>query len=331
MNGNGITVVIPTKNRHADLMVALRSVASQSRIPDEIVIIDQSAEEINLARRHDVQGWFAGRSQILWIHDRSIPGLVAAKREGVRISSYKIVCFLEDDVVLDPDFISELVDAMHADDGLVGCSGVVTDVPFGPAYALLHRIFHRGLFDDPRPWIYSNWRRLETAPIPSIALSGGLSAWRRMVFEHVSFDTINGFHMLEDIDFSTRVAMATKQRMAIIPTARLEHHFAHAGRASMGHREARKVCEYITFLRTRPHRRVDLLWLGWVLVGVAMMAIATSAKNRSFRPVAGMLRGLRDGTTRRVQRITAVSQRADAPSPTPSPSWSPDPQGSPRR
>ncbi len=304
MMTSGLTIVIPTKNRHDDLMVALHSIAVQTRMPEEIVLVDQSAIEIDAARHATVCEWFSGRTQIRWIHDRSIQGLVAAKREGVRHASFGIVCFLEDDIVLDVAFVEEIARAMEADLGLVGCSGVVTDVPFGPIFALLHAVFHRGLFSDPRPRIYANWRSLGDAPIPAVTLSGGLSAWRREVFLRIPFDTVNGFHMLEDVDFSTRVALAGQGRMAIVPTARLEHHFAPAGRASMGLREAKKACEFVLFLRTRPHRSSDVLWLAWVLMGVALQALAKSLRNLCARPIAGVMRGIWEGATRPISRLS---------------------------
>jgi hypothetical protein len=107
---------------------------------------------------------------------------------------------------------------------------VVTDVPFGMVYAAFHALFHRGVFADPRPWIYATLEGRGSSAIPSHALSGGLSAWRKEVFSEVPFDTSNGFHMLEDLDFSTRVRARFGDRMAILPGARLEHHFAPAGR-----------------------------------------------------------------------------------------------------
>ena len=56
------------------------------------------------------------------------------------------------------------------------------------------------------------------ALIPSDYISGGLSAYRREVFEAVPFDVENGFFALEDIDFSTRVARAYGSRLYINPT-----------------------------------------------------------------------------------------------------------------
>lgn len=39
---NTITAVIPTRNRPVDLVKAVASVLSQTRLPDEFMIVDQS-------------------------------------------------------------------------------------------------------------------------------------------------------------------------------------------------------------------------------------------------------------------------------------------------
>ena len=74
-------------------------------------------------------------------------------------------------------------------------------------------------------------------------LSGGLSCWRRRLFEVVEFDTTNGFFMLEDIEFSTRVVRAMGHHLYINPQARLEHHCSPVNRDRHGTRQRRKMIE----------------------------------------------------------------------------------------
>ena len=302
-----LTVVIPTKNRHRDLCVALASVAAQSCAPSEVLLIDQSDERLAESERARLQGMLGDRVHLRWIHDPSIRGLVHAKSVGAANATGAIVCFLEDDIVLEQDYLASILEGFRCNPALVGASGVVTDVPFSKAYAAFHALFHRGVFHDSRPWIYVTLHGRGAAAIPSHALSGGLSAWRREVFAEVPFDTANGFHMREDLDFSTRVRARFGDRLAILPGARLEHHFAPAGRAVMGTRERRKVIEFITFYRTRPTRLVDAAWLAWLLVGVGMAAVATSVKHLSVKPLVGIASGLLAGTRKAILPLPDIS------------------------
>ena len=54
-------------------------------------------------------------------------------------------------------------------------------------------------------------------------LSGGLSAWRSYVFEAVPFDVENNLFMVENIDFSYRVADYFGNNLFINTRARLSH------------------------------------------------------------------------------------------------------------
>ena len=307
MISNALTVIIPTKNRHRDLCTAIDSIALQFQAPEELLVIDQSDEAPSAAELDRLHGVLGRSVDLRWIHDTSIQGLVHAKAVGAALAKGGIVCFLEDDIVLEREYLASILDAFVGDPALIGASGVVTDVPFGKGYAAFHALFHRGVFDDPRPWIYVTLQGRGSAAIPSHALSGGLSAWRKEVFDEVPFDTANGFHMLEDLDFSTRVRARFGDRLAILPGARLEHHFAPAGRAAMGTRERRKVIEFITFYRTRPTRAVDVAWLAWLLVGVGAAAVVTSARHLSVKPLVGFTSGLLAGPRKAVLPLPDVS------------------------
>jgi GT2 family glycosyltransferase len=315
MKSLSLSIVIPTKDRHRDLCNAIDSIAAQARLPNELLLIDQSSSAPSDVELSRIRLQLGPTVDLRWIHDPSIRGLVHAKQVGASLAFGDLVCFLEDDIVLEREFVLAIWRGFEQDPRLVGASGVVTDVPFGRTYAALHTMFHRGIFDDPRPWIYATLGKRGHAPISSHALSGGLSAWRQCVFAEVPFDTVNGFHLLEDLDFSTRVRSAFGDRLAILPAARLEHHFAPAGRASVGGREKRKVIEFITFFRTRPVKALDWLWLAWLLVGVAASAAATSIRMVSLRPLTGVAAGLVEGLRKCIHPISqasANSARGDA-------------------
>ena len=307
-----LTVIIPTKNRMRDLMVALRAVAAQTRRPEEIVLVDQSDEAPDPAIRGELERAFGGLTEIRWMHDASIAGLVAAKRVGVIHSTGDAICFLEDDVVPEPEFLERLAATLMGDAGVIGCCGIVTDAPFGWLYAAFHAVFHRGIFRDRRPWIFVACRHRPGPRVLVDTISGGLSMWRREVFRRVPFDTVNGFHMLEDVDFSTRVARCLRGRVAIVPGARLEHRFAAAGRASIGQRERRKVVEYFQFLRTRPHSPLDAACLAWVILGSGLSAFAAAFRHRSVQPMVGIARGVIDGFGRRAEPLGSPALELEA-------------------
>jgi len=293
-----VSVIIPTKNRLQDLMKAIDSISKQSRPPEQLVLVDQSAQPISADCLASVHCLLPASCELNYVYNTRISGLVEAKHVGVAHTTGDIVCFLEDDIVLEPEYLSQIETSFLADPEICGMSGVVTNTPRpSRTYVFFHELFHCGIFEDPRPRVYADLARRNTDVFQSIlirspALSGGLSAWRKEVFGRVSFDLASGFHMLEDIDFSIRVHREFGPCLYINPRARLAHNFAPAGRDSFGRRESRKVREFITFYKKHRRDFRDTFWLAWLLLGIAVASGAVSVRHMTPKPIAGVFIGI---------------------------------------
>lgn len=293
-----ISTVIPTRNRPHDLLRAVKSVAMQHRSPDELLIIDQSTGEES---KRAVLGYFATLDQpikLTYIHDIRIKGLVEAKERAVKESTGSVVSFLEDDIVLTPRYFLLMEQSFLEHLEMLGCSGVVTNVPdCGPVYRWLFKLFHRGIFFDPRIDLYGRVDHpAQGRLVRSRYLSGGLSAYRRGVLERVPFDTVNDFFMLEDIEYSTRVAKVFGDGHFYVNTAvRLEHHMSPVNRERSGFRWERKFREFICFYKKHRGESGAVLHLVWLLIGLGLEAVFVSLRTLSFGPLLGAIRGLVHG------------------------------------
>ncbi len=295
-----LTSVIPTKNRPSDLVKAVISIFAQTRLPDELIIVDQSLgnESRNLVESLALEYKY---THLFYIHDSGISGLVDAKRVAAEHAKGDMVCFLEDDVVLESDFIEQILLGFTRQPDMMGCCGIVTNPPRRTAaYEILFQLFHRGIFRDDRVALYGRFNGRENKLIPSEALSGGLSAWRREVFQVVPFDVVNGFHMFEDIDFSTRVARYFGSRLYINPNARLEHHSSPVNREVLGPRQRRKLTECIVYYKKRYDWPGANFALPWLLLGMLLESVVQSYSVRSLGPLQGYFAGLRDGFAKKV-------------------------------
>ena len=295
-----LTAVIPTRNRAAELARAVASVRTQTRAPDELIIVDQSAGDES---RRAVEACMAGepRTQLVYVHDSGIAGLVEAKRVAAQQARGDIVCFLEDDVTLEPDYMEEIEKGFVERPEMKGCSGIVTNPPRKPfGYEVIFHLFHRGIFRDNRVGIFGRFQGRGHAMIASEMLSGGLSAWRREVFAAVPFDVANGFHLLEDNDFSTRVAKHFGPRLYINPNARLEHHWSPVNRDALGPFQRRKLTAYITYYKKRRDWPGATAALPWLLLGLFLEASFQSLAAGSIAPLKGYFAGMREGCAKRV-------------------------------
>lgn len=300
-----ITAVIPTRNRPDDLERALASICAQSRLPNELLIIDQSPNDASRVRIEQFLKNSASTLAVVYVHDPMITGLVAAKKAAVARAHGDVVCFLEDDVVLEQDYIEQLELGFVGQPDMIGSCGIVTNLPpLPPFYFGLFHFFHRGIFYDARVGVHGVVAGSALPLIRSDYLSGGLSAYTKTVFELVPFDVENGFFALEDIDFSTRVARAFGPRLYINPNARLAHHMSPLNRAVLGARQERKVREFVVFYKKRRGDAARAAHLGLLIAGLLLEAAFQAVQHRSFRPLPGYFRGLWHGARWKVRKIT---------------------------
>ena len=295
-----LTVVIPTRNRPADLTNAIKSLCYQSRLPDELIVVDQSVDHLSVRSVKSLEALMK-KFKLIYIHDSTILGLVEAKSVAVKNASGQIICFLEDDIVLEADYIRQIELGFIKQPNMIGCCGVITNPPkVGFLYKFLFKIFHRGIFEDSRISVHGKYSGFNNNLKQSNMLSGGVSAWRREVFDNVEFDVANGFHMFEDIDFSTRVAHHFGNRLFINPNARLAHYCSPINRDVLDIRQRRKVTECFTYYKKRKDWPSAAISFYWLLLGMLLEAMFQSFSCLSFKPIQGYMLGLRDGYTKKI-------------------------------
>lgn len=108
-----LSVVIPTHNRPLELARLLASIEPipSSEVPTEVVVVDDGSVAgtyDELAKNHP---------DVRWIH-QSQSGPATARNRGWRAATGEIVVFVDDDVVLDPDALVRLRDAVAVDDAV---------------------------------------------------------------------------------------------------------------------------------------------------------------------------------------------------------------------
>jgi len=272
------------------LWLTLKSLSKQTLTPKKIVIIDQSSIPIF---KLDGKEFQILKGLITYINTYPAVGLVQSKRKAVELALDDPICFIEDDVVLDPDFLKELSKSFAEIPNALGVGGICRNsLAKNPVYAFVHKIFYRGVFLDSRPWITLQEGLESGPPIPSTVLSGGISAWRRKVLTTVPYVPEEGFHMMEDMHFSRKVIERFGPCLWINPQAKLQHFPAQEGRARLGEFEKRRIEEALRFYRYHQKGISDTLSFFWLAFGLAIFSIAKSIIHLSCRPILGHLQGV---------------------------------------
>ena len=206
-----ISVVIPTRDRPRLLLETVESILAGDRLPDEIVVADQSTgQRASLPPGGDVE--------IVHLQLDSV-GLSRARNAAIAAARHDVLVFTDDDVLVERDWLGRLVDALLAAPVRSAVTGTVRPGSTGGHVpSVTHRtkaeVFSGRPFADP---LFPN----------NMAL-------RRQAFDEVGlFDERLGaggeFASAEDSDFGYRLLEAGYE-IAFVPDAVLYHRGVRRGR-----------------------------------------------------------------------------------------------------
>ena len=287
--------VIPTKNRPIELATVFDAILAQSRLPDQAIIIDQSSPDKVIK---DQLALLAKKANIRldYIHDESINGLVQAKAASIQYNKCDYISFFDDDIVHEPDYLAAIEACIHTYPEMIGLNGVILNAPKeGLLKRFIFRLTHFGLYKDNRQSVIRSLKERISQPQRVDALSGGLSTWKKEVFDTVTFDTKNKFHAYEDKEFSIRIERAFPKKMFIVPQAKLYHYHAAGNRQSLMRRTQNDVVEVWKLFK----KNGNYNWLGLdfivLLFGLLLNALLLSLKHLNINFLLHYLRGFNQG------------------------------------
>lgn len=250
------SLLVCTYMRSEALAKLLYSVKHQSLFPDEIIIVDGSINdetEILLQKNSfEKLKYFRVTEQ-----DR---GLTKQRNFGISKVNpeSEIICFLDDDTVLESDYFAEIIKTFKNNNDIGGVGGVAVnenkwklqregDSYDNKKYFLFEGYFYPeglrnivrnylGLASDLGPGrmpLYSHGRTCGfplTGKVYEVDLLIGMSmAFRRSVFSEIKFSKFfEGYGLYEDADYSLRAQQFGKN--VINTNARLNHFHDPAGR-----------------------------------------------------------------------------------------------------
>ncbi|AGK57591.1 glycosyl transferase family protein [Hyphomicrobium denitrificans 1NES1] len=244
-----LSVLIATMNRPDDLRRALLSLAAQQRLPDEVIVIDQSEDRLSQLACAAVNAEGPLVSRVRYFH-QDVPSLVRARNRGVSIAAGEILSFLDDDVVLEPDYYSHVLAAFSVDPGIGAIGGSVQNVRFGgvkwrvrQALACLFLLNKWNGRMTASGFGYPLYHRPITRNTSVDMLHGCNMSVRRSAVDGDWFDDwFTGYSFREDAEFSYRVSRRWK--VIMIPEARLDHNESRANRLSNTERKSMEVHNY---------------------------------------------------------------------------------------
>jgi GT2 family glycosyltransferase len=242
--------------RPKPLLQLLQSVREQSLYPDEILIVDGSTN--NQTQAILIQNPFQNLNYFLAPNEDR--GLTKQRNYGIARVAHvmDVVCFLDDDTVLEKDYFEQLLNTYKMFPEALGVGGYIHNEMkwecVGQDYQPKIKEFYfdgwkrkdgsrfvlrkkLGLDSDCPPGfssLFSHGRSVGFLP-PSDKiykveqLMGGVSSFKKVVFERFQFSAyFEGYGLYEDADFCLRVAKTGK--LYLNTKAQLNHYHEASGR-----------------------------------------------------------------------------------------------------
>lgn len=291
------SVIIPTKDRPQDLEHTVSTVLAQTLLPCELIIVDQSTDDKSQRRAelqfHQVPAPIHETVRLRYIKDPSITGGAQARNRAMGVARGEVWVFLDDDVVLEPDFLEELLKPYAESRDLTGVSGIITNYPLPPRwFRAWTAVFRRGPFHDDRQPVYWRADRLRHAsPIPVSRLGGGLMSFRASAVRGLRFDeNLHGVSEGEDVDFCCRLPAGS--RLVICPRARLAHMQSPQGRTQDHWLRRMVLGSHYLYRKNWRGSVVNRIWFLWLNVGCGLLATLASLRRGLFEPWRAFLTGI---------------------------------------
>jgi peptidoglycan/xylan/chitin deacetylase (PgdA/CDA1 family)/GT2 family glycosyltransferase len=182
-----ISVVIATRGRPEQLRRCLRSLTTQTRAPDRIVIVENVSDDAATREVVD-QARAAGLPCVLTREPQ--PGLGRAHNRGLPLCPEGIVAITDDDVVTDPEWLEQILAAFGADLSVGAVTGKILPLRLDtPAQELTERYAR---YDKGR-----EVRRFSLSAPPEDPLfplaTGAIGSGANMSFRSEALHAIGGF------------------------------------------------------------------------------------------------------------------------------------------
>jgi GT2 family glycosyltransferase len=214
-----VAAVIPTWNRRDLLATLLRNLAEQARPFDEIIVVDNGSSD-------DSAELAAGAGARVLKMGRNL-GFAAAVNRGIEATDAEWIAILNNDVTLEPDWLTKLLDGAAQEDIWFATGKILQDANHQLVDGTFDEISRGGCASrcgsgKPDGPVWNQAQRIRVAPMTA-------AIFRRQLFADLGdLDETFGSYM-EDVDFGLRCAVAGRGGV-FVPSAVAYHR----GSATLG-------------------------------------------------------------------------------------------------
>ena len=210
-----LVVTSYTTERLSDIYELLESIKNQTYENIEVLFVAERSQE--LYDKVKDYGETKNVTHLKVLFNDGEPGLSAARNVGIGKATGDIIAFVDDDVVLFPEWAEDMVKA-YDDDSIIGVTGPA--VPLWEDESM-------SWFPEEFYWIIScsDWAGWDKITVARSAWGMNMSFKREAFTSAGLFLNEFGYHkpMAEDLEFSLRVKSKTGKQILYNPQVRVWH------------------------------------------------------------------------------------------------------------
>jgi glycosyltransferase involved in cell wall biosynthesis len=297
MNSSKISfsVVICTLNNYKGLERCVASICDQSVKPLEIIVVHGETGGDIVERLKPV----LNEKTIVLKYIRAIRSLVIQRNAGIDHATGEVVVFLDDDVILNPEYFELLMDVYREKwhYNLGGVQGVIienSEINHWNPLQTISRIFllsnvtgQGTLLASANPAFRGVSRTVEKVEI----FSGCMMSFRRDVLHKHRFDeNFREFWAYDDVELSYRISR--QHDLYQTPFARLHHNSSSFSYESYGKVAKMSVVNrFYLFKKYFAHSKWNWCLFTWSNFGEALINLMQCAKHGNFKPIIGFIEG----------------------------------------
>jgi glycosyltransferase involved in cell wall biosynthesis len=290
------SIIIATKDRPHDLRECLRSIVNQTELPMEVIIVDSSKDD----ESYKIILEFRKYLSIKYVKVEH-PSLTYQRNIGVKMASGNVIHFLDDDVILNHDYLEKIHEIYRNDltGAIKGVGGLIIQPIRKGGYNFLNDLFRKifMLTNDKGDGrlLRSGWAsvqyRKNVTNVARTEILQGCCSYRKVVFDEYEFDErLSGLALREDIDFSYRVSR--KYELIYTPFAKLYHKKSPAGREDEEvYYQKYFYNHYYLFKKNIKPSVINYLCFIWSDIGSLLAIVFLCLKERNVKPLKGVVRG----------------------------------------
>ena len=231
-----VSVIIPTYNRLKDLKETLNSVIVQTTLPKEIIIVDDSDDDkIKNLIEYKKSKFEKRRTLLKYIRNKKDKSLAIARNIGIENATGDIILFLDDDVILDKNYIKEILRVYKEYPKALGVQGYITNINLSKFWNKIAKMFFFSYLEKDKGRVLSSTNTTYPHSLDKVIscqwLSGSNHSYKRKVFQSFKFDeNLKRYSYKEDVDLSYSIYKRYPNSLFITPYARLIHKLSDKGR-----------------------------------------------------------------------------------------------------